>query len=43
MDANHKSVAGGGKPEDAAAYAEVTDRRVPEHEPFYAYGIYQLR
>jgi hypothetical protein len=31
-----------GKPEDAAAYAEVTDRRVPEHEPFYGYGIYQL-
>ncbi len=31
-----------GKPADASAYAEVTDRRVPEHEPFYAYGIYQL-
>jgi hypothetical protein len=32
-----------GTPEDAAAYVEVTDRRVPEHAPFYAYGIYQLR
>jgi hypothetical protein len=30
-------------PDDAEAYAEVTDKRVPEHAPFYAYGIYQLR
>jgi hypothetical protein len=28
---------------DAGAFAAVTDRRVPEHAPFYAYGIYLLR
>lgn len=27
---------------DAAAFAEVTDERVPEHAPFFAYGIYQV-
>jgi hypothetical protein len=32
-----------GNPEDATAFAAVTARRVPEHAPFYAYGIYQLR
>ena len=32
-----------GNPDDAEAYADVTDKRVPEHAPFYAYGIYQLR
>jgi hypothetical protein len=32
-----------GNPDDAAAYADVTEKRVPEHAPFYAYGIYQLR
>lgn len=32
-----------GSPEHATAFAEVTDRRVPEHAPFYGYGIYQLR
>jgi hypothetical protein len=31
-----------GKPEDATAYAAVTAQRVPEHAPFYGYGIYQL-
>jgi hypothetical protein len=30
-------------PDDAETYAEVTEKRVPEHAPFYAYGIYQLR
>jgi hypothetical protein len=30
-------------PDDAKAYAAVTERRVPEHAPFYGYGIYQLR
>ena len=30
-------------PDDAEAYADVTEKRVPEHAPFYAYGIYQLR
>jgi hypothetical protein len=30
-------------PGDAATYADVTDQRVPEHAPFYAYGLYQLR
>jgi hypothetical protein len=30
-------------PDDAEAYTAVTARRVPEHAPFYAYGIYQLR
>jgi len=30
-------------PEDATAYADITEKRVPEHAPFYAYGIYQLR
>jgi hypothetical protein len=29
-------------PEDATAFAAVTEKRVPEHAPFYAYGIYQL-
>jgi hypothetical protein len=28
---------------DATAYAEVTDQRVPEHAPFYAYGIYAVQ
>ena len=28
-------------PDDATAYAVVTDQRVPEHAPFYGYGIYQ--
>ena len=32
-----------GNPDDAEAYADVTDKRVPEHAPFYAYGVYQLR
>jgi hypothetical protein len=31
-----------GKPEDATAYAAVTAQRVPEHAPFFGYGIYQL-
>jgi len=30
-------------PEHATAFAAVTDQRVPEHAPFYGYGIYQLR
>ena len=30
-------------PGDAEAYAAVTERRVPEHAPFFGYGIYQLR
>jgi hypothetical protein len=30
-------------PEDATAFAAVTAKRVPEHAPFSAYGIYQLR
>jgi hypothetical protein len=30
-------------PDDAETFAEVTDQRVPEHAPFYAFGIYQLR
>jgi hypothetical protein len=29
-------------PEDATAYAAVTAQRVPEHAPFFGYGIYQL-
>jgi hypothetical protein len=29
-------------PEDAMAYADITENRVPEHAPFYGYGIYQL-
>ena len=29
-------------PEDATAFAGVTAKRVPEHAPFFAYGIYQL-
>jgi hypothetical protein len=29
-------------PEDATAFAAVTAKRVPEHAPFFAYGIYQL-
>jgi hypothetical protein len=29
-------------PGDAVAYAAVTARRVPEHAPFFGYGIYQL-
>ena len=32
-----------GSPADATAFAAVTADRVPEHAPFYAYGIYQLR
>lgn len=32
-----------GNPADAMAFAAVTAERVPEHAPFYAYGIYQLR
>jgi len=28
-------------PEDATAFAAVTAERVPEHAPFFAYGIYQ--
>jgi hypothetical protein len=32
-----------GRPADATAFAAVTADRVPEHAPFYAYGIYQLR
>jgi hypothetical protein len=31
-----------GKSEDATAYAAVTAARVPEHAPFFGYGIYQL-
>jgi hypothetical protein len=31
-----------GKAEDATAFAAVTEKRVPEHAPFFAYGIYQL-
>ena len=30
-------------PDDAETFAEVMDQRVPEHAPFYAHGIYQLR
>jgi hypothetical protein len=29
-------------PGEATAYAAVMADRVPEHAPFYAYGIYQL-
>jgi hypothetical protein len=29
-------------PEAATAFADVTAQRVPEHAPFYAYGIYLL-
>lgn len=29
-------------PEDATAFAGVTAERVPEHAPFFGYGIYQL-
>jgi hypothetical protein len=29
-------------PEDATAFAAVTARRVPEHGPFFAYGIYHV-
>ena len=32
-----------GNPGDAVVYAAVTARRVPEHAPFFGYGIYQLR
>ena len=28
---------------EATVFAEVTDERVPEHAPFYAYGIYTVR
>jgi hypothetical protein len=31
-----------GNPDDATAYAAVTAQRVPEHAPFFGYGIYQL-
>jgi hypothetical protein len=30
-------------PDDADAYATITEQRVPEHAPFFGYGIYQLR
>jgi hypothetical protein len=29
-------------PEDATEFAAVTGERVPEHAPFFGYGIYQL-
>jgi hypothetical protein len=29
-------------PHDATAYVAITEQRVPEHAPFYAYGLYQL-
>jgi len=29
-------------PEDATTFVAVTAKRVPEHAPFFAYGIYQL-
>lgn len=29
-------------PDHAVSYAAVTARRVPEHAPFFGYGIYQL-
>ena len=29
-------------PEHATAFAAVTAKRVPEHAPFFAYGIYRL-
>jgi hypothetical protein len=29
-------------PEHATAFAAVTETRVPEHAPFFVYGIYQL-
>ena len=32
-----------GNPADATAFAAVTAERVPEHAPFYAYGLYRLR
>jgi len=32
-----------GNPGDATAFAAVTAERVPEHAPFFAYGIYLLR
>ena len=32
-----------GSPVDATAFAAVTAERVPEHAPFFAYGIYLLR
>ena len=31
-----------GNLEDATAFAAVTAKRVPEHAPFYVYGLYQL-
>ena len=31
-----------GNPEDATAFAAVTEKRVPEHAPFFTYGIYLL-
>jgi hypothetical protein len=31
-----------GNPGDATAFAAVAEERVPEHAPFFAYGIYQL-
>jgi hypothetical protein len=30
-------------PDDAETFADVMDKRVPEHAPFYAFGLYQLR
>jgi hypothetical protein len=32
-----------GNPADALAFVAVTAERVPEHAPFFGYGIYQLR
>ena len=32
-----------GNPGDATAFVAVTAQRVPEHAPFFAYGIYLLR
>jgi hypothetical protein len=31
-----------GNPDDASAFAAVTSQRVPEHAPFFGYGIYRL-
>jgi hypothetical protein len=30
------------QPADAVAFKELTDRRVPEHAPFYGYGLYRV-
>jgi hypothetical protein len=29
--------------EDAVAYRDITDARVPEHAPFWVYALWQLR